>query len=283
MDAVLLCMKKPGIRFFGKIDFPSTNVKRFYGKNGFMNFLRARTKEFDNVLIMAHGSGNAILTTTHNPNHPYATYISADQTDAFRNDFVFAVSCSTANQFGRTCIDKGAIAYLGYEVEFGLLFCSYPGEKFNVPKRVSTAVDTTVKHIFIETLSQAYEEFLKTPINVSVLRQRFSFLLEKRIGQLSHLTREQFRTKYNVNFSDRDQNNFVAKLSISVLTYLDEILPRLVCLGDENYISASSLSYGKKEGIPSEIIAEELESNESFIKMKRMDYKSYLRKTATLI
>ena len=242
MDAILLCMKKRGIRFFKKINFPTTNVIRFHAKENFLGLLRARIQNFDNVLVMAHGSNHSILTTTTNPNHKYEEYITSKDTYAFKNDFVFAVSCLTALEFGKHCINQGAIAYLGFEVELGYLFSSYPGERSFVPKRVSTAVDTIIKHIFIEELSQSYEEFLRTPINVRTLKERFSFLLEKRIAELPQFTPVEFREKYGINFSERDHKNFVVQLTLQVLSYLNEILPHLVCLGDENYLSASYIT-----------------------------------------
>ena len=104
------------------------------------------------------------------------------------------------------------------------MFSSYPGEQSNVPKRVSTAIDIIIKHIFIEELSRAYEEFLRNPINVRTLKERFSFLLEKRIAELTLFTPVEFYEHYGVKFSERDYKNFVVQLTLQVLSYLNEIL-----------------------------------------------------------
>lgn len=277
MDAILLCMKKSGIRFFGKIKFPNTDIVRFHAKKQFMELLKTKIKNFDNVLIMAHGSKNAILTTTTNPAQKYAVYISSEDTFVFKNDFVFAVSCLTAHEFGKSCIDNGAIAYLGFQVEFGSLFSSYSKKNSVLPKRVSTAIDTIIKHIFIEELSRSYEEFLTTPINVRTLKERFSFLLEKRIAALTSLTPKEFYEQYGVKFSDRDYKQFVVNLVLRVLSCLNEILDHLVCLGDENYISSSYISYKIHSGVNRDQLLKELESLSAFQNISNIMYKQYLR------
>lgn len=280
MDAILLCMKKRGINFFRKIKFPSTSVCRFYGKQNFLDLLHLRLKNFDNVLIMAHGYNNAILTTTHDPNHHYTPYITEDEAYAFKNDFVFAVSCLTANEFGKRCIDEGTIAYLGYQVEIGCLFSSYSSEYTNVPKRINTLVDTIIKHIFINSLSQAYEEFLKKPISVQVLKERFSLLLETRISSLPCMDANQIYEVYKVKISEGDRQKFVVEIVLRVLSYLDDILPKLICLGDSNYISSSCITYKKNEGIDSDTLSKDLESNRYFIAMSNIAYKEHLREMA---
>lgn len=276
MDAILLCLKKRKIRFFRKIKFPNTSIIRFYTKQDFLKLLRIRRNEYDNVLIMAHGARNCILTTTRDLNHQYIPYITIKDAYAFKNNFVFAISCSTANEFGKCCVNLGAIAYLGYQVEIGCLFSSYSDDYENLPRRIATAVDTIIKHIFIEELSRAYEEFLMTPINVRTLRERFSFLLEKRIAQLTSLSTTQLLRQYNVKFYDHEYKKFVVELVLRVLSYLDNILPQLVCIGDENYISSSYMKYRMQDGATKEELVNELVNNYAFQALSHKNYKQYL-------
>lgn len=280
MDAILLCMKKRGIRFFRKIRFENTEVTRFYEKYNFLRLLRKRYAEYDNILIMAHGANHAILTTTANLHKPFIPYIGIDDADVMRNDFVFAVSCFTANEFGKACIDKGCIAYLGYQVEIGSLFAADPGPKSNVPRSVSTAVNTIIKHIFVSELSKSYEEFLRTPISVRILKERFSFSLEKRLAELINMSPEQIHRQYGVSISARHYASYAVNIILQVLSILDEVQHRLICLGDENYISASYIKYRKQSGASLSEISEELESNTHFKEIKHGEYKCYLRTLA---
>lgn len=267
MDAIMLAMKKRGIRFFSKVIFNHTDVKRFYSKVDFIPYMRSRRMNYDNVLLMAHGSSNAILTTTRNPNKPYNIYISETETHIFQNDFVFAISCLTALEFGQKCIDNGAITYLGYQVEIGPLFSSYSTSITNLPKRVSTALDTIIKHIFVQSLSVAFQEFLCNPISVSALKERFSYLVEREISELLTLNAGQIYTKYNIKICEQDYNNYIVALVLRVLSHLNEISSRLVCLGEENYISHSFIDYYLKEGQTPDEILECITHNEYYKKM----------------
>lgn len=280
MDAILLCMKKRGILFFRKIKFPTTDVVRFHAKDNFLGLLRARYNNYDNVLIMAHGANHAILTTTTDLCRPYTTYISEKDADAFKNDFVFAVSCLTANEFGRRCVERGSIAYLGYQVELGCLFSCDPGPKSNVPDSVITAVNTLVKHIFVEELSNAYEDFLKSPISVRVLKERFAFALEKRLAELTDMSVEQIYNRYFIKINDHHYKAYAVRMILDVLTMLNDILPRLICIGDENYISSSYIRFRKEAGFSSEEISNELEENTYFKNLAHEGYKLHLREIA---
>ena len=243
MDAIMLCMKKRGIRFFSKIKFPNTDVVTFHKKENFLGLLHRRKELSDNVLIMAHGAEHCILTTTNDPSSPFKAYITLDEICAFKNNFVFAVSCSTASIFGYRCVDEGAVAYLGYEVLIAKLFSSYPGERSCIPKRISTAVDVIVKHIFIEALSHAYEKFLTKPVTVQQLKEMFSLLLEKKIAELLDLDTTRLFSEHGIKITNRDRVNYFVKITLQVLSDLNEIDQRLVCIGNSGYISPSHINY----------------------------------------
>jgi len=278
MDAILLCMKKKGIRFFSKITFPNTIVFKTYERNSFLKLLRSRKQFFDNVLIMAHGANNAILTTSRDPNKCYTTYIEKKDADAFKNNFVFAVSCLTANEFGKCCVaEKGCIAYLGYQVEIGCLFCAGPGPKSNTPGSVITAVNTIVKHIFVSELSKSFEVFLKTPVSVQVLRQRFAFELEKRLSELLDMDADQVYSQYQIRIRERHYKAFAVDMILEVLSQLDNILPKLICIGDDNYISSSFIRYRIADGFSSSQISAELNSNPFFQRLAHTEYKKFLK------
>jgi len=144
-----------------------------------------------------------------------------------------------------------------------------------------TDINTLVKHIFIEELSVAYEEFLKTPISVKVLKERFAFGFEKRLSELIDMSVEQIHQQYNIKISDRLFHIFAVQMILDVMSKLNDILPKLVCLGDENYISSSYIKYRKAAGYSKEEIAEELESNPYFKEIKHSEYKQYLRDLVT--
>lgn len=280
MDAILLCMKKQGIRFFSRIKFTNTNIIRFHTKNNFLGLLRSRIDKYDNVLIMAHGSNDSIITPTHDLNRKWEKYITESDADAFSNNFVFAISCLTANKFGGKCVEAGALCYLGYQVEISSLFSVKKLEKSYIPKRVVLHFDTIIKHIFIEELSKAYEEFLTSPISVEVLKERFAFLLEQRIAELPNLSPQEYFEKYQIQLSDQNIKQFISVVTLQVLSLLNDITPRLICIGDPNYISSTFITYAKNDGLASELITERLLNNPFYRLIENEEYKSFLLKKA---
>lgn len=267
MDGIMLAMKKRGIRFFSKIKFNNTDVKRYYGKVEFLPFVRSRRDANDNILLMAHGGKHAILTTTINPSAAYDIYISSDETTAFRNDFVFAISCLTALEFGKKCVQNGAIAYLGYQVEIGSLFNSYSTSVTNLPKRVSNAIDIMIKRIFVQSLSKAYEEFLCHPISVNTLRERFSYLLERGIVEILSLTTDQIFEKFGIKIQEHHYKKYMITIVLRALSELKEISSRLVCIGEENYISPTFINHYYSSGFSKEQLLSIIETNQYYVKM----------------
>lgn len=275
MDAILLCMKKRGIRFFAKVKFHNTKVVKYHTNTSFLAHVRSRETEYDNILFMAHGAEDSIITPVFRT-QKFIRYISEDEADAFKNDFVFAVSCSTAVKFGKKCVESGAIAYLGYEVQFSDLFSCTNDLNRTFPRRVRKSLDVVIKHIFINALTTAYEEFLRNPISVNVLRERFSFLLEQNIAELSDLSADELHAKYRVRISEHALQKYLVYLVPMTLSTLDEILPRLVCIGDANYISPTFIEYQMIQGKDTACILRELISNDAFNSIQNQEYRTYV-------
>lgn len=276
----MLVMKKRGIRFFSKIKFNNTQIKRYYGKKGFIPYVASRREKNDNILLMAHGWKDSILTTTTDPSRPYDIYISSEETSIFQNDFVFAISCLTALEFGGECVKNGAIAYLGYQVEIGRLFNCYTTSITNMPKRISNAVDIIMKRIFIQSLAKAYEEFLCHPRSVKVLRERFSYLLERSVVDLTLLTNEQIYEMYGVKILERHYQKYMVAIMLRTLSELKETTMRLVCIGESNYISPTFIRHYYLTGYSKEEMLSKLYDNESY-RMLNDEYKKKLNESIT--
>lgn len=191
------------VRDYGNIRLYRDSFRIYpYGeaKNDWLDIDRRQTQGMMRFLGTRDLIGYVQIGKEANPNlKPLTNRQGLEKNAAFeqlQNDFVFAVSCLTANEFGKCCVEKGSIAYLGYQVEIGCLFTSDPSPQSNVPGSIITAVNTLVKHIFIAELSKAYEEFLKTPISVRVLKERFAFAFEKRLAELLDMSTEQVYNKY---------------------------------------------------------------------------------------
>ena len=185
----------------------------------------------------------------------------------FQNDFVFAISCLTALEFGNKCVKEGAIAYLGYQVEIGNLFNCYTTSITNLPKRISEAVDLIMKRIFVDALSKSYGEFLSRPISVNTLKERFSYLIERNVVELLTMTIDDIYTKYGVKILENHYKKYLVAVVLKVLSELKEASAKLVCIGEENYISPTFVDHYFKAGFSKERQIEEIMSNHYYQSM----------------
>lgn len=260
MELVQLCMKKRGIRFFANIPeaFKKTTVsssyKSYTNKEGFLSELAKRENEYDMILITAHGAENKIIVpiTQYDPyrqEHPersdakYRTYISLDDTRFFKNDFVFAVSCLTAQEFGPVAVENGAIAYLGYDVIIENLF-NVNG--ICMSSRVRDLYEKVVKIIFVEELVRAVTIFLSDMQNVLMLKQLFAFRLEKRLIEFFSMSADDVYDIYRIGIDKDIWKKNRQKLQIQQLNFLGEINQHLIIIGDPQYISLYGIESGRR-------------------------------------
>ena len=258
MELVQLCMKKRGIRFFAKIPKEFENkincskYKCYTTKERFLAELARRENEYDMILITAHGAENKIIVPitqydSYRQEHPersndkYRPYISLEDTRFFKNDFVFAVSCLTAQEFGPEVVKNGVIAYLGYDIIIENLFNV---SDICMSSRVRELYETVVKRIFVRELVQAVTKFLNDMQNVLMLKQLFAFRLEKSLVDFFSMSAEDVYTTYGIGINKDIWNRNRQKLQIQQLNFLGEINRHLIIIGDTKYISLYGIENG---------------------------------------
>lgn len=258
MKLLQLCMKKRGIRFFSKIpkEFQnssvSSNYKNYTTKERFLSELAKRENEYDMILITAHGAENKFIIpiTQFDPyrlEHPersfdkYRTYISIKETRFFKNDFVFAVSCLTAQELGPAVVKNGVIAYLGYDVIIENLFNV---SDICMSSRVRDLYETVVKRIFIKELVRAVTKFLNDMQNVLMLKQWFSIQLEKSLIKFFSMSADEVYNTYGIGINKEIWNRNRQKLQIQQLNFFGEINRHLIIVGDPKYISLYGIENG---------------------------------------
>ena len=251
MDLLHLCMKKSGIRFLNKLEFQDyIEYMKVHTKKPFFDILNSRSSKYDIVLITAHGSKDSILTADlRNLNHPYNKYILLDDTRYFVNDFVFAVSCDTALEFGKKSIENGAITYLGYSMKIEKMFsCKYK----NAPKRIIDGYNIIFKKIFRETLQENLAIFIQQPTSVAMFKERLTFNIEQNLTQLSSLKPEDIHEKYQVKITENEMKKYHADIVMQQLEVINEIDKHFVCLGDSSFFYHGAVvemckKHGKKK------------------------------------
>lgn len=279
MDIIHLCMKKRGIRFLynvkkiipnylGELEYINLGTK-----GDFLRLLNQRKTDYDIVLVTAHGANHCILTTTSDLNEPFKSYIDKSETTGFENDFIFAFSCDTANEFGLESIKNGALAYIGYEVKISSIFNVTSDE---VPKRIRKSLNVILKRIIVEELSKSLTKFAKTPMSAETLRQHFAFQVEKRLYELQDMNVQEIFQVYGVKIDKYLYRKYFAQIMINQLKDIDEINRHLVCLGDKNYFYHGFIGEMIKNGKNDSEINQLINKKNMLEKLENVKYKDYI-------
>lgn len=258
MELIQLCMKKRGIRFFSKIpkEFEGkicSNKYKCYGKKErFLAELAKRENEYDIILIAAHGAEDKIIVPIteldswrlENPeksNDRYRPYIGIEDTFFFKNDFVFAVSCLTAQEFGPAIVKNGVIAYLGYDIMISHLF---DVSNIQISSRIRELYEIVIKKIFVKELVLCITRFLNDMQSVLLLKQLFALRLEKSLVNFFSMNADEVYATYGININKDIWNRNKQKLLIQQLDFLGEINKHLIIIGDPKYISLYAIENG---------------------------------------
>ena len=237
----------------------------------FLDILNNRLDNYDVVIIVAHGSKNSILAVQpefKRANGLYIHDIGIESVSAFKNDFVLAVACYTAKQFGPRAIDEGALAYLGYDESIEPLY------KINIKKNVSFKVkelyETEIKKVFSEEICSAFVAFVGELQTAEELRANIQFRINKRIRAIFRLTQNELVKKYGWRQAKkiRKYRPIIEMTQIEVLKKLES---QLVLLGDPNYIPINI----KK---PPCKITEEKKKHLDSVLFENKQYESYFKR-----
>ncbi len=139
---------------------------------------RANRKEFESImlkkqplLIFLNGHGNVDRVTGQNGEILIKTN---DNEVLLKSKIVYALSCKSGKELGHKSIEKGAVAYIGYDDDFIFYF---------EDNKVSKPLDDKTAKLFIEPSNYVIESLLKGH-SVGVSCQRSRQLYKKNIQKL---------------------------------------------------------------------------------------------------
>lgn len=251
MEILHFYTAKKGVRFLVHTrnllleSLGSESYRYYWEKNSFLGRLNRNRDEYDVAVITAHGSDDAILmprpiAEREYHHSDYIKIMEVEDTEKFRNDFVCAVACSTALEFGRKAIENGTLAYMGYEIIIQPLF---QVSDRGISKKVRETCEMAIKKAFTEEFADAFQHFIKDFQSVKMFRQNFSFKLEKRIIRFFKMSADEIYKVYGYKVDEGIWRKNRPRVQLLQLNFLKEVNRHLVCLGDEEYISAVGFRY----------------------------------------
>ena len=251
MEILHFYTEKKGVRFLARSrkllseSLGSEWYLPYWEKPEFLSRLMKNRDEYDVAVITAHGSEDAILmpwpeAERERHRSAYQKIMDIKDTEKFRNDFVCAIACSTALEFGPRAIENGTLAYLGYEIVIQPLF---QVSDLGISKKVRETCEMVMKKAFVEEFADAFQCFIREFQSVKVFRQNFSFRLEKRLIRFFRMGVDEIFEAYGCRVDEGTWRKNRPMVQLLQLNFLKEVNRHLVCLGDEGYISAVGFRY----------------------------------------
>ncbi|MCY8486950.1 hypothetical protein MOC97_16045 [Bacillus atrophaeus] len=230
--------KAKSIRFFQNI---KRDLKEMFGEDlysihwkpsAFIEELNKRKDKLDVIIISAHGSNDSIIKL-NNGREP-SKLITLEEAHLFRNNFIFANSCYTANKFGPALIENGALCYIGFNHLMSEVF-KYKNKSNHL------LFEKVVKRIYTDSISQAISDFINKCLTAKELCQYIEFYFKKHINVVCKMSLAVLNEEYDTKLDEEDHQIFkLAKLEL--LEKFNDLKDRLNILGEENYIFWSEIN-----------------------------------------
>lgn len=279
MKILHYCPSERNIRFFKNLtanlkelftDYVSITDKekvyiKFTRSSDFIYKLSKRRENSDIILISAHGWNDSILKAVEG--NKYRREIPKEKTTLFQNDFVFALSCYTFNEFGQDSINNKALTYVGFDDSIEGVFVI---EQYNYKSFVGN-VEIIVRRVYMNAISASIDQFIKRCFTAKEFRQYLLLKLDKEISKLYRKSIEELNDEFGINLNNFRKEVPIENIKIEILSKIDYFGEKLKIAGEEYYIPWYFISYQSKEEL------EKLLEKTNKIKEENTHYKYFLQ------
>lgn len=235
----------------------------FYNKSPELFYsLESRFHSTDLILITAHGTSEFIEGELEKGE---IVKITADDFYRFRNSFVFAFSCSTADLGEIICEESNVISYLGFNDVVNLQVKTSRGQ-------FVTEISNILRQIYNDTLIESFVTFTQKNYSIGQLAQLISLNLKKYYVRLLAMKSEDIIVKFSIPRKVAFNNEFTKCLHADLLTTIDAVRQRVTVYGEKNFIPWSFIT------TENQIVLNNLFSkvNDSDFSEKNIYYKKFL-------
>ncbi|WP_139490247.1 hypothetical protein [Brevibacillus dissolubilis] len=208
--------------------------------NDFVGLLNSRISYPDVVLITAHGTDDAILGVRQGK---LIKAMRLHQTRLFKNNFVLAVSCLTAKEFGKKAIEEAAQVYIGFDdyIQSDFKFGSSLNQKFN------DILEKIFKKIYQLSLNRAFSSFIKKSLTARELTMLIELNFKKLVRELQRMDIKNIRTVYSVQLTEKLEDELRAVIKLQFIAKYNTLQKKISLLGDPYYVPWYYINYLNKE------------------------------------
>jgi hypothetical protein len=190
------------------------------------NFLENRLYSTDLILVTAHGTAEFIVGELQRGE---PVKITAEDFHRFRNSFVFAFSCSTADLGQIICEESNVLSYLGFNDIVDLQVKTSNG-------KFVREISNIIRKIYNDTLYESFVTFTQKNYSVSQLAQLISLNLKRNYVRLLAMPLEDIVRMYAIPRKVAFNLEFIKCLHADLLTTIDAVRQRITVYGEKNFI-----------------------------------------------
>jgi len=199
----------------------------FYNKSPeLFHSLERRLHSTDIILITAHGTAEFIEGEL---DRGEPIKITVEDFYRFRNSFVFAFSCSTADLGEIICKESNVLSYLGFNDIVNLQVKTSKGQ-------FVTEISNILKQIYNDTLFESFVTFTEENYSVAQLAQLISLNLKRYYVRLLAMSSEDIVVKFSISRRVAFNREFTKCLHADLLTTIDAVRQRITVYGEKNFI-----------------------------------------------
>lgn len=215
--------------FDDELYFPIREIKYF------LKVLEDRLDMPDVVLINAHGDSDRILLKVRDH---FITAISMQQTWLFKHNFVFAISCFTTREFGKSVIDNGAQVYLGFHESIENDFILE-----NNNQEYKAILEKIMRNIYNKCVSYSLQKFVRDCLTAKELKQYMDLYFKRRVGEILDMSVDSINSLYGVSIGMKFEKEIKAIIKLEFINKYNSLSEKLELLGNEHYISWHNIEY----------------------------------------
>ncbi|MGD6956500.1 hypothetical protein ACQCWA_00105 [Rossellomorea aquimaris] len=273
MNIINYSPKSKQIRFFRNIkrkllhefrDQPEM-LMNFWDPRDFMSELKKRQSKNDAVIISAHGWEDSILR----PNQgTFEKTITINESNLFKNKFVFANSCYTARKFGPNLVREGTFTYVGFDDSISDVFLSENNYK--------STIELIIKKVYTLSIAEAITSFIKKCLTAKEFCEYIDFHFRKNINAVNKMSIKELNKQFQISIPN-DSQKLKSLIKLEFIEKSKILKGKISLLGEENYINWKYIHSLSEEELYKRLEKIELVSDKNLL------YKLFIKATIFLV
>jgi hypothetical protein len=197
--------------------------------NDFIQTLNSRLTSPDIVIITSHGSDDSLLSLRRGR---MIRVMRKSQTRFFKHNFIVAIACQTANEFGPEAIRESAQTYVGFN---DFIQCDF---EFDSSKngKLNSILEVIFKKVYQDSFNHSLEKFIKQCWTSNEFVQNWEIDFKRKVRQTGKMNLEEIRTEYSVPVTEKYEEQIKTLIKLEFISKYNTLNEKLVLLGDPNYI-----------------------------------------------